>query len=177
MKFRNDIMITEHERELMFEAARWAASSFNEQPWRFIWADREAPEEYNKILEVLTEYNQGWASTAPLLIMVIGSDNFIKNGKKNKHSWYDTGMSVGNLVTQAVSMGIHAHQMGGFDGVKAKQVLGIPEGYTPVAVIAAGHPDAPENAGEPFLERALEPRTRKELPEFVFKGKFRTEMI
>lgn len=173
MKFREDIMITESERELMFEAGRWAASSFNEQPWNYLWADKDNPEQYDRILSLLTSYNQQWASSAPLLVVVIGSDKFAKNDKENRHSWYDTGMSVANMVTQAVSMGIQAHQMGGFDSERAERDLEIPDGYTPIAVIAFGHADAPENAEEPFLERAMEPRIRKKLSDFVFMGRFK----
>ncbi|MFO7723785.1 MAG: nitroreductase family protein [Bacteroidales bacterium] len=172
MGFNPERLITDEERNTLFNAARWAASSFNEQPWRFIWADRTDPEAWDTMISLLTEYNQRWASTSSLLVMAIASEIFDKTGKRNGHARYDLGMSVANMVIQATSMGLQAHQMGGFDGKRAVTELDIPEGFAPVAVIALGEAVSVDQVAEEFRERASEARVRKSLDTFAFRGGF-----
>jgi len=167
MQFKIDQEITPEQRHLLFEAARRAASSFNEQPWQYYWAERANTVGFNRILSLLIEYNQQWASSAALLVVAVASDRYAQNGNPNQHAWYDTGQSVAQMVVQAGAMGIQAHQMGGFDADLAIKELQIPENHSPVAVIALGYP-APINEVLPqFLERAQIPSTRKEIHEFV----------
>lgn len=173
MQFLSEKKIEKSKLDLIFEASRWAASSYNEQPWYYIWADNSDKESYNRILDLLMEYNKGWASTAPLLMITVASERLARNGKKNHYALYDLGMSVANMITQAVSLGLQAHQMGGFDKERAKIDLDIPEGFSPVSAIAIGYPDSVENVADAYYERAKEPKERKAVSEFVFEGLFR----
>jgi len=172
MHFQSERLISEEDRNTLFEAARWAASSYNEQPWRFVYACRTDKEQFDKLLSVLIEYNQQWAASASMLVVAIASDTLHQTGKPNTYSWYDTGQAVAQMVVQASDMGLQGHQMGGFDHEKAREVLEIPEGYSPVAAIAFGYPAPLEEVPEPFSERAHEERVREPLDAFVFAGKF-----
>lgn len=172
MKFVAEQEITQHEWESIVEAGRWAPSAFNEQPWRFVWASRQEPEQFAKLISLLSEYNQEWACDAQILMVVIASEKLARNGKPNTHAWYDTGMSVAQMVVQALSYGIQAHQMGGFDSDKAREFLSIPEGYQPIAVVAFGYPDNLKNVLPQFKERAEADRTRKAVGDFCFQGSF-----
>jgi nitroreductase len=174
MGFNPERVITEAERNTIFEAARWAASSFNEQPWRFIWADRHDSVAWNNMISLLTEYNQKWASTSSLLVLVVASEHYEQNGKLNRHAWYDTGMAASSMVLQLTSMGLQAHQMGGFDAVKAQEELSIPEGHAPIAMIAIGEAIPVEGVAQEFRERATQERTRKSLDTIVFRGRFKS---
>ncbi|GCE07416.1 nitroreductase family protein [Dictyobacter aurantiacus] len=155
----------------LFEAARWAASTSNLQPWNFIFATREHPEEYARILETLNENNAKWAQAAPVLVVPVAK--LYDFAGREQNSLYDLGMAVGNLVIQAVSLGLVTHQMGGFDTNKAHELLNIPEGYVPVSVIALGYPGSPDSLHPVLRERELAPRSRKSLDEFVFEGQWR----
>ncbi|GLV60808.1 oxidoreductase [Dictyobacter sp. S3.2.2.5] len=155
----------------LFEAARWAASTANLQPWNFIFATREHPEEHARILEALNENNAKWAQAVPVLVVAVA--RLYDFAGREHNSLYDLGMAVGNLVIQAVSSGLVTHQMGGFDVDKARELLNIPEGYVPVAVIALGYPGSPDSLHPALRERELAPRSRKSLDEFVFEGQWR----
>jgi nitroreductase len=152
----------------VFEAARWAASSFNEQPWRFIVGTRGS-ETYRKIFESLGEFNQNWARTAPVLIIDVALTKFSHNGTPNRVAFYDLGAAASYMTLEAAALGVAAHQMAGFDPDKARELLGIPEEYMIGAVIALGYQDEPEKLGDAALiERELAPRNRKPLSEIVF---------
>lgn len=155
----------------LFEAARWAPSSFNEQPWRFIYAVRENHIEFNRLLDCLVEGNRIWARNAPMLVLSIARRNFTYNNKPNKHAFHDVGLAVGNLLTQATATGLMVHQMGGFSVEKAKKDLSIPGSYEPVAMIAIGYHGNVDDLPEDLRSRELQPRVRKELEEIVFPGK------
>ncbi len=172
MKFIEGKKISKEERNLIFEAARWAPSSYNEQPWRYVYADNTDKEGFNRILSALNEYNQKWAREASMLVVAIASENLAATGKHNNYAWYDTGQSVSQMIVQAASMGVQAHQMGGFDSKRAIDLLNIPSGYSPVSVIAFGYADALENVADSFRERAENPRLRKETGQFVFSSIF-----
>ncbi|MEQ9366368.1 MAG: nitroreductase family protein [Leptospirales bacterium] len=156
----------------LFEAARWAASCFNEQPWRFVYATREQPQEFDRLLQCLGEYNQGWAREAPVLILTLASKHFAKNQKVNRHAEHDLGLAMGNLSLQAVSLGLFVHEMAGFDAAKAVQDLGVPEEFSAVTMATIGYPGPPENLSENLREKETAPRERKALSEIVFRGTF-----
>lgn len=156
----------------MFEAARWAPSSFNEQPWAFIYATKENPEEYNKLLNCIFEGNAEWAKDAPLLIIAFAKTRHDRNGKPNKHAWFDVGHAVSNLSAQATAMDLYLHQMGGFDAAKTNEIYDVPENYEPVVAIAIGNMGEYDSAPEGFQNRDSAPRKRKKITEFVFTGKW-----
>jgi nitroreductase len=159
------------EREKLYsllEAARWAASSGNLQPWYFVVGTKEHAENHARLVATLRERNILWAQHAPVLILVVAK--LYDRPGKERTSFYDVGMAVGNLVTQAVDLGLVTHQMGGFDPDKACEALGIPEGHQPLAVIALGYPGAPDVLPDDLRKRELAPRSRKPLEEFVFEG-------
>ena len=156
----------------LLEAARWAPSSFNEQPWAYLVATREEPEQFARLLSVLLEGNRAWAQKAPVLMLSVAKLRFDHNGNPNRHAFHDVGLATANLVTQATAMGLSVHQMGGFDAEKAREVFAIPEGWEPVAAIALGYPgDASALPGR-LRDFELAPRTRKPLEEFVFTGRW-----
>lgn len=124
------------------EAAKLAPSCYNEQPWHFIFVDKTGtPEAYQKTLGCLAEGNQKWAQNAPLLIVVAAHTKFTKNQEQNRWGPYDTGAAAIALVLKAASVGLMAHEMGGFDEERLKQELAIPLDYEPYAVIAVGYTD------------------------------------
>lgn len=148
----------------LFEAARWSASCFNEQPWRYIVGNGPDSETYKKILECLVPFNQGWAASAPVLMLSVASTKFSSRGKKgqlNRHGVYDLGQATGALSAQATSMGLYLHQMGGFSVEAAREAFNIPEDFDPLAAIALGYMGAEEDT---------EPRVRHPLESIAFKG-------
>ncbi|MDZ7958079.1 MAG: nitroreductase family protein [Aulosira sp. DedQUE10] len=154
----------------LFEAARWSASSYNEQPWHFIVATQENPEEFNRLLSCLAEGNQVWAKNAPVLMISVAKLYFEKNGIENRHAFHDVGTAVCSLTVQATSLGLFVHQMAGFDVPKAKELYSIPERYEPVAAIALGYLGDAQTLPEQYQQRELSPRQRKPQQGFVFKG-------
>jgi len=151
----------------IFEAARWAASSYNEQPWRFLLGHR-GDSTYQKIFDSLVEFNQGWAKSAPVLILSAASKHFAHNKSPNHFAIHDTGAATAYLVLQATALGLHAHSMAGFDQEKARAAFGIPDSFHIGAVTALGHPGDPDTLPEGLREQELAPRQRKPLGEIVF---------
>ena len=156
--------------EALFQAARWAPSSRNQQPWRFVYATREEPEAWQKLFDSLTEGNQVWTSNVPVLIAIVAKLNSDYKNKPNRHAFYDTGQAVALMTLQATRMGLYAHQMGGFHPQKLIDVLRIPDGYEPVAIMALGYLGNKEDLPEPLRTRESDPRTRLEMEAFAFKG-------
>ena len=154
----------------IFEAARWAPSSFNEQPWAYFVAAKDDPENYNKLLGVLIEFNQGWAKQAPVLGLAVAELAFAKTGQPNRNGEYDTGAASALLCVEATARGLVVHQMAGFDPDKARKVFGIPKEWVPIAAMAIGYPGDHTSLPEALQERELAPRTRKALDEFVMSG-------
>ncbi len=150
-----------------FEAARWAASSYNEQPWRFVVGRRGDPA-YSKILDALVPFNQSWASSAPVLVLAAARKHFAHNGEVNRHAWHDTGAAMANLALQATSLGLHTHSMAGFDHDKAKAAFQIPDDFDTVAVTALGYLGDPDTLPEQLRSGEQQPRQRKDLKEIVF---------
>ena len=161
----------------LFEAARWAPSSSNEQPWRFIVATKDRETEWNRLFSCLVEGNQKWAFRAPVLVLSVAHMNFGDDGKPNRHAFHDTGLAAENLVLQATASGLVAHQMAGFDVEKARVDLRIPAGYEPVAMIAIGYPGNPDSLPERLRERELRPRSRRPIGEWTFLGQWGTPIF
>lgn len=158
-----------------FEAARWAASSFNEQPWSFIVARRQDEAEFERMVGCLMEANQTWAKQAGVLVLTATRSNFQKNGKPNRVALHDLGQAAAHLSLQATSLGLQVHQMAGVNLSKVRQEYGVPEGYEPQTAIAIGYPDTSEPADETAQElhkRESGPRTRVELKEQVFSHRW-----
>jgi nitroreductase len=152
----------------VLEAARWAASAFNGQPWRFFVGQR-GDEVFTQILDSLAPFNQGWAHRSSVLILVAGLPAR-EDGTPNKGFLYDCGLAVSQMVVETHHRGLVAHQMTGFDPEKAAQNLGIDASLIPVAVIAIGKQASAEQLEGPLLERENAPRVRKSLEEIVVKG-------
>jgi len=156
----------------LLEAARWAPSSYNEQPWAYLVATREDPVEHARLLSVLVEGNVAWAQRAPVLMLSIAKLNFDRSGKPNRHAFHDVGMASASLVFQATALGLVVHQMAGFSVEKARELYTIPEGWEPVAAFAVGYPGKPDSLPERIREKELAPRTRKPLEQFIFTGRW-----
>jgi nitroreductase len=154
----------------VFEAARWAASASNEQPWAFLVATRKDSKNYADLLSVLVEFNRSWARMAPVLILTVAHTQFQKDGRPNRHAHYDLGQAVENLSLQATALGLTTHQMAGFDAEAARRLFAIPEGWDPVSVVALGYHGPLESLTEQLQERETAPRRRKALETFVFSG-------
>jgi nitroreductase len=154
----------------VFEAARWAASSYNEQPWRFLVGTRGSSA-YEKILQSLMPFNQAWAGKAPVLIFGVAKAKFSHNQAPNRVALYDLGAAVSYLTLQAAALGLSTHQMAGFDADGALKSFGVPEDYIAGAVIALGYQGEPAALGnEQMLAQETSPRSRKSLGEIVFSA-------
>lgn len=154
----------------LLEAARWAASCFNEQPWRFLVATQDEPSEYQQLLACLVEANQAWAKEAPVLMLSVASSRFAKNDKPNRHALHDVGLAVAQMTLQATAMGLVAHQMAGFDAEKARSTFEIPDGFDPVAAIALGYAPVLDALPPEVAERERAPRKRRPQRDFAFRG-------
>lgn len=165
-----DRMVEPEKLRSLLEAARWAASSFNEQPWSFMIATKENPTEFERLLGCLAQGNQEWAKNAPVLMIPVAKLYFERNGVENRHAFHDVGAAVANLALQATTYGLFIHQMAGFDVPLTRQTYNIPEGYEPVEAIALGYLGDANTLSERLQQRELAPRTRKPLENFVFSG-------
>lgn len=154
----------------LLEAARWAPSCFNEQPWRFIVARKSEPETYGKLLGALVEANQLWARSAPVLILSLAKKTFTHNGTPNLYALHDAGMAFGDLALQATAMGLSVHFMGGFNRTVARTAFQIPDDYELGAAGAIGYAGDPETLPEKYRQSELAPRTRKPLAELIYAG-------
>ena len=152
----------------LFEAARWASSCFNEQPWYFLLATMEHPDVHRQLVDCLVEGNQEWARQAPLLVLTVAKMTFAHNGKPNRHAFHDIGLAVGNLVVQATAQGLVVHQMAGILPDRIRATYAVPEGFEPLTGLAIGYSGDPHILPEPLRTRELAPRERNPLPSFVF---------
>jgi nitroreductase len=155
----------------LFEAARWAPSSNNEQPWAYLVATKDNPEDFAKMLSVLVEFNASWAKNAPVLVLAASRLNF-PNGNPNRNAFYDTGAASVLLSLEATERGLFVHQMAGFDPAKAKQVFEIPADCEAIAAMAIGYPGDTSSLTQKLQDREIAPRTRKPLSEFVMSGRW-----
>jgi nitroreductase len=154
----------------LFEAARWAPSSSNEQPWAFLVTTRDDKESHSKMLSTLVEFNQAWAKHAPVLAIAVSELAFAKSGQPNRNAFYDTGAAVAGLSSEATFRGLFVHQMAGFDPRKAVELFEIPNGWEPIAAFVIGYPGDPESLPEHLRQREKAPRERKPLESFVMGG-------
>ena len=152
----------------LLEAARWAPSCFNDQPWFFLVARRQNEEEYQRMLDCLVEGNRAWAQNASVLMITATRTTFRRNQKPNRFAPHDLGLAVGGMLVQASAMGLAMHQMGGFDSSTARKVYGVPEEFELQTAIAIGYRDDPSTLSENLRTREMQPRERKPLSSFVF---------
>ncbi|MGB7340890.1 MAG: nitroreductase family protein [Phototrophicaceae bacterium] len=153
----------------ILEAARWAASSMNTQPWRFIIATRDNAADFQKMLGIIKEGNQAWAKNAPVLLLAVARDEH-DGGYINNHAAHDTGQALAYLSLQATSFDLYIRMMGGFYPDKAREAYAIPDGYTPITALALGYLGSLEQLPEKLQDREQSPRNRKPLSELVFAG-------
>ena len=163
----------------LFEAAHLAPSSSNMQPWRYIYATQENPEEFKLLFDCLSEGNQRWVKNAFMLILSVAEMSYTYKNEHfpNKYARHDVGTAMGMLMIQAASMGLVTHPMGGFDPEKARINLQIHEPFEPVAMIAVGYPGTTEGLPEDLVKREHSERKRKPLDEIVFRGKWHTPSL
>ena len=155
------------------EAARWAASSFNEQPWSILVAERRDEAEFDRMVGCLMEANQGWAGQAGVLMLTVISRTFSRNDKPNRVAEHDLGLAAANLTVQATALGLHVHQMAGVDLEKVRRTYDIPDSHHPFTALGLGYAtDHAKAADLKFAERDRAPRSRKKLAEFVFAGRW-----
>ncbi len=154
----------------LFEAASWAPSSSNEQPWLFAYAHR-ADAEFGKFLACLVPANQVWAKDAAVLVLALARTTTAATGKPNAYAAHDTGAATTTLLLQATEMSLHGHVMAGFDKAKARVDFELPESVEPLTLIALGYLGDADALAEPLKGRELAPRTRKPVHEFAFQGK------
>ena len=171
----SDREVSDESLMTLFEAAGWAASSMNEQPWRFMYF-RKGTESYDRIYECLARFNKQWVKNAPVLVVTVYKKQFA-SGKENFHAMHDLGLAVGNLSLQAHSMGISVHQMAGIDWKKVHAEFNIPEDeYHVTTAIAIGYYGGdPDDLPEDLQKSERGPRKRKKLEEFVFSGAWRDD--
>lgn len=151
----------------LFEAARWAPSGGNGQPWHFIVGRKGTPT-HDKLVSVIKEGNLPWAAQAPVLMLTVAKMT-TSSGRPHRHAFHDVGLAVANLTFQAMAHDLYVHQMGGFEPEKARDVFAIPDGFEPVTAIALGYLGDPERLNEKNRESELTPRARRPLAEFVFE--------
>jgi nitroreductase len=155
----------------LFEAARWAPSSSNIQPWRFVYSIKDDPW-YNTLLACLDDKNQEWAKNAPMLMLTCAEIISGLNNRENIYAWHDTGMAYANLVFQALSVGLSVHPMGGFDRKLAREAVQLPTNYEPVAMVAIGYKSESTGFASHLIDKENRQRVRKSLVEIVFQGRF-----
>lgn len=169
----SDHSISAEDLGSLFEAARWSASCFNEQPWNFVIASRHGePGAFQALLSCLVSSNAAWAQHAPHLMFSVAKLHYDKGGKLNPYAWYDSGQAMAHLSIQAVELGIFVHQMAGFDAKRAKAVMQVPDTHEVICAIALGYG---LNESEVPLEsktREESSRTRKPTGLFVYQGSF-----
>ncbi|MGB7394313.1 MAG: nitroreductase family protein [Pricia sp.] len=172
----DDKEISEDNVQKLFEAARWAASSYNQQPWRFIYAHKGSGA-YDKIVENLIEFNQKWAVNAPMLVLTVFKEKNHK-GEEYFHALHDLGLAMGNLTVQAQYLDIALHHMAGVDREKAKETFDIPDGFTVATAVAVGHYGGKlEDLPEEMREKETAERTRNPQSEFAFQNEWKASDV
>lgn len=155
----------------LLEAARWAASCFNDQPWRFVVCDKSTdPTGWEAALATLVEKNRLWAKNAPVLILSVAMANFNHNGQANRWAMYDTGAASATLSLQATALGLAVHQMGGFDADKARHTFALPEDCTPMAMMAVGYQAEAATLDDMFQAAEVAERSRAEVGQQFYAG-------
>lgn len=158
----------------LFEAARWAPSSYNEQPWRFIVARKNDQEAYKKLASVMNDFNQRWATDAPVLVLGLTKTTFDLDGRENPHAAHDLGQAIAHLTFEATKHDLYVHQMAGILPKKARELYNISGDYNPMTMFAIGYKGQPESLDSKLKKQETSPRIRKDLNEIVFDGKWKT---
>jgi len=156
----------------VMEAARWAPSSMNEQPWSFIVATKANQSDFDRLLGCLVEFNVQWAQHAPVLLLSVAKLRFESTGELNRHAFHDVGQAIANLTFQAAVLGLVVHQIAGFDVEKAGREFSIPRDYEPVAAAAIGYPGDSTQLPEKLRKTDASPRRRRPLTSFVFENRW-----
>lgn len=151
----------------VFEAARWSAAAFNEQPWRFI-IGKNGDDTFKKIFDSLVEFNQNWTKNASVLVLNIYKKTFTHNSKPNATAAYDLGQAVSAYVLEAVNQGLISHQMSGFDAKKAAESFKLSDNFACISVTALGYLDKPDSLPEELFKVELQNRMRKNIDQLVF---------
>jgi nitroreductase len=167
-----DRPVSDADLRSLFEAARWAASSYNEQPWSYIVATRDNPDHFQQILSCLVEPNQAWAKNAPVLALGVTTLKFTRTNEDNKAAIHDLGAASCNIAVEATARGICIHQMIGILPDKARDLFAIPEHSQAWTAMAIGYQGDPMTLPTNVQQRDLTPRQRKPLAQFVFGGKW-----
>ncbi len=162
--------IPEEDLMSIFEAAKWAPSAFNDQPWRFIYARKNTPH-WAKIFNLMDEFNQKWAKNTAALVVIVSRQNFTYKNKPNRTHSFDTGAAWQNLALEATAKGYYAHGMSGFDYEKARIELKIPDDYNIEAMCAIGIKDSPEKLPED-MQQNEKPSSRNNLDQIIMEGQF-----
>ncbi len=168
----SDRPVSDADLRIVLDAAHWAASSGNEQPWRFVVARKSDGAAFERILNLLVPGNQAWAKHAPVLMVTVAKRAFSHNGAANFHALHDTGAALAYLALQATALGMQAHGMAGFDHERARQDLVIPDEYEAAAAVAMGYLGSPDTLSDALRDRELAKRQRKPLHELVFEGRW-----
>jgi nitroreductase len=163
-----DRPVSDADLRAVFEAARWAASSYNEQPWRWIVAAKAEPAEYERVLSCLVDSNQAWAKHAPVLGLGVASLRHERNGKENPAAIHDLGIAAAHIMMEATARQLRAHFMIGIVPERVRELYGVPEGFQPLTGLALGYPGEIEALPEALRKRDEATRTRKPLAETVF---------
>lgn len=173
--FDRDKPVSRESLAALLEAARWAPSCYGDEPWRFIVWDRfRDATAWQQAFACLGEWNQKWVRPAPVLLLSAADSVFTKNDKPNRWGQHDTGAAGENLYLQAVALGLMAHPMGGFDADKARRMFGIPERFTPMAMIAVGHPAPADILEGEYYAAEVAARVRAPLATRFFEGSWGT---
>lgn len=176
--FDADRAVSQEDLIALFEAARWAPSCFNEQPWRFIVCNRSDDQScWDTALSCLAPKNRLWAKNAPVLALVASTDEFAHNGNTNRWAQYDAGQAAACMTVQATALGLHVHQMGGFDADKAASSFNLPDDSTAIAMMAIGYEGSIEDLDADFVEAEQAPRERSILSGLAFKGSWGKSLL
>lgn len=167
-----DKAIDQETIDSLFEAARWAPSANNEQPWVYLYATKDQAELWNKLFETLNESNKVWAENAPLLVLSVIRKNFLLNGQPNTSAKYDLGAANAFLSLQATHMGLNVHQLGGFNRQRATENMAVPDTHEPVIMMAIGYAGTPETLPENLKLREETPNERYTKNSFVMNKTF-----
>ncbi|MBC7775098.1 MAG: nitroreductase family protein [Phycisphaerae bacterium] len=165
----SDQNLTDEHLLTLVEAASWAPSSINEQPWRYRYGLRGSAL-FEQMWDCLLIGNQPWAKNAAALMVCTAKKTFTKNGKTNRHAMHDTGMANAFLILQATDMGIYGHIMAGYDPVKLRETFHLSDDEEDLCVIALGFLGTPDQLEEPFRTREVTPRSRRAVDDFVLEN-------
>jgi nitroreductase len=157
----------------LFDAARWASSAFNEQPWHYVVLDAAHPEMRQRVLDCMEPHNRAWAEKAPVILVSVAQVGFRSRDGLNRHAFHDVGQANAHLALRAAEHGLTVHLIGGFDPSATAEVLGLQPGFEAVALLTVAHPGQPEALPEALRVREVAPRSRRDISQFVHRGGWR----